>query len=114
MAEARAAWTGAYPETRTIPIRVEAAAFYGKPVSFVQVLSIPNAPRSSPASGGHSAGDLVYVTLQLIVLIGLIPFARYNLRLGRGDTHGALRVGSFGLTMGLLAWAACGTHVASV
>jgi len=113
MADARAAWTGAYPETPSIPIRVEAAAFHGKPVSFVQTLSFPDLPRSSPASGGHSAGDLVYVTLQLIVIIGLIPFARYNLRLGRGDMHGAMCLGLFGVTVGMLAWVAGGTHVAS-
>ena len=112
-ADARAAWTGAYPETPEIPIRVEAAAFHGKLVSFVQVLSIPDATRSSPALGGHSAGDLVYVTLQLIVIVGLIPFARYNLRLGRGDTQGAMRLGLFGLTVGMLAWVAGGSHVAS-
>jgi len=113
MADSRAAWTGAYPEAPTIPIRVEAASFHGKPVSFVQVLSFPDAPRSSSVSGGHSAGDLVYVTLQLIVIVGLIPFARYNLRLGRGDTHGAMCLGLFGAAVGMLAWVAGGTHVAS-
>jgi serine/threonine-protein kinase len=113
MADARAAWTGVYPENPAIPIRVEAAAFHGKPVSFVQTLSFPDAPRSSPASGGHSTGDLVYVTLQLIVIIGLIPFARYNLRLGRGDMHGAMCLGLFGVTVGMLAWIVGGTHVAS-
>jgi hypothetical protein len=113
MADLRAAWAGAYPEAPTIPIRVEAASFHGKPVSFVQVLSIPDAPQSSPVSGGHSAGDLVYVTLQLIVIVGLIPFARYNLRLGRGDTHGAMCLGLFGLIVGMLAWVLGGTHVAS-
>src|SRR5258708_33986704 len=51
--------------------------------------------------------------MQLIVIIGLIPFARYNLRLGRGDTQGAMRLGLFGLTVGMLAWVAGGTHVAS-
>jgi len=113
MADSRAAWSGAYPESPTIPIRVEAASFHGKPVSFVQVLSLPDEPRISPVSGGHSAGDLVYVTLQLIVIIGLIPFARYNLRLGRGDMHGAMCLGLFGLAVGMLAWVAGGTHVAS-
>jgi hypothetical protein len=113
MADSRAAWTGVYPEAPTIPIRVEAASFHGKPVSFAQVLSFPDTPRSSSVSGGRSAGDLVYVTLQLIVMIGMIPFARYNLRLGRGDTQGAMRLGLFGVTVGMLGWIASGTHVAS-
>jgi predicted Ser/Thr protein kinase len=106
MADARAAWTGAFAETPEIPIRVEAAAFHGKPVSFAQILSIPGA-----GSGGRSAGDLVYVSLQLIVIIGLIPFARYNLRLGRVDMQGAMRLGLFGLIVGMLVWIAGGTHV---
>jgi serine/threonine protein kinase len=111
MADSRAAWTGAFPESPSVPIRVEAAAFHGKPVSFVQILSFPDEARASALAGGHSAGDLVYVTLQLIVIIGLIPFARYNLRLGRGDVQGAMRLGLFGTTVGLLVWVTGGTHV---
>jgi predicted Ser/Thr protein kinase len=113
MADARAAWTGVYPESPGIPIRVEAAAFHGKPVNFVHTLQIPDAPRSEQGSGGRSTGDLVYLTLQLIVLIGSVPFARYNLRLGRGDTRGALRLGLFALCVCLASWVVGGTHVAN-
>jgi len=115
MADERAAWTGAYPEAPEIPIRVEAAAFHGKPVSFVHVLELPDSPRPSPpGNGGRSTGDLVLLALELIVLIGSVPFARYNLRLGRGDTRGALRLGLFALCVCLGSWVAGGTHVANV
>jgi serine/threonine-protein kinase len=113
MADARAAWTGVYPESPAVPIRVEAAAFHGKPVNFVHTMQIPDAPRSEQGSGGRSTGDLVYLTLQLIVLIGSVPFARYNLRLGRGDTRGALRLGLFALCVCLASWVIGGTHVAN-
>ncbi|MDP9098849.1 MAG: hypothetical protein M3N48_07635, partial [Verrucomicrobiota bacterium] len=113
MADARAAWAGAYPEAPEIPIRVEAAAFHGKPVNFVQVLTIASGPRSSPATGGKSTGSLVSLILQLVVLIGSIPFARYNMRLGRGDIQGALRLGLFVLCVNLSTWVIGGTHVAS-
>ncbi|HYL73788.1 MAG TPA: protein kinase [Bryobacteraceae bacterium] len=110
MADARAAWTGTFQEVPDIPIRVEASAYHGKPVDFTEVLSISN---SSPIfSDGRSPGDVVYLVLQLVVLIGLVPFARYNLRLGRGDTRGAFRLGLFAMCVGLLTWVIGGTHVA--
>ena len=45
-------------------------------------------------------------------MIGSVPFARYNLRLGRGDTRGAIRLGLFVLCMCLGSWLIGGTHVA--
>ena len=33
-AEERQAWQGAYPDAADVPIRIEAAAFRGRPVSF--------------------------------------------------------------------------------
>jgi hypothetical protein len=44
-------------------------------------------------------------------MIGSVPFARYNLRLGRGDTRGAIRVGLFALCVCLGSWLIGGTHV---
>jgi serine/threonine-protein kinase len=109
MADARAAWTGSFPEAPGIPVRVEAAAYHGKPVDFSEILNIPAKPATSD---GRSAGDLVYLVLQLVVIIGSVPFARYNLRLGRGDTRGAFRLGLFALCVGMLTWVIGGTHVA--
>ena len=107
MADARAAWTGVYPDAPEIPIRVEAAAFHGKPVSFVHLLNVPAA-----RSDGRSTGDFLYLTLQLMVLIASVPVARYNLRLARGDTRGALRLGMFAVSVGFATWVVGGTHVA--
>jgi serine/threonine protein kinase len=113
MADTRVAWTGSYPETPEIPIRIEAAAFHGKPVSYAHILQFPDAPRAAPATAGRSTGDLVYLVLQLVVLIGSVPFARYNLRLCRGDTRGALRLALFGLSVCLASWVIGGSHVAT-
>ena len=112
MADARAAWTGNYPEAPEIPIRVEAAAFHGKPVSYMELLNPDQSPRGGAATYDGSAEGLVYVTLQLVVLLGSVPFARYNLRLGRGDLRGAVRLGLFALCVGLASWLIGGTHVA--
>jgi serine/threonine protein kinase len=107
MADVRAAWTGTYPESPGIPIRLEAAAFHGKPVSFTTVL-----PEVEPGPEGRSAGDLVYLVIELIIILGSFPFARYNLRLGRGDTRAATRLALFAFAIGFMGWLIGGTHVA--
>jgi hypothetical protein len=114
MADARMAWLGNYPETPEIPIRVEAAEYHGRPVSYTEILSPQQTPLPAPAGGGNdrSPGALVYLALELIVMIGSVPFARYNLRLGRGDTRGAVRLGLFALCLGLGSWLIGGTHAA--
>jgi predicted Ser/Thr protein kinase len=109
MADARVAWTGTYSETPEIKLRIEAAAFHGKPVSFITVL-----PDVEAGPEGRSGGDLVYLVLELIIILGSFPFARYNLRLGRGDTRAAIRLALFALTMGFAAWLIGGAHVAGV
>ncbi len=112
--DARAAWTGSYPEMPEIPLRVEAAAFHGRPVSYMEVLSPGQAPRSGTAAVGRSTGDLVILAIELVIMIGSVPFARYNLRLGRGDTRGAIRLGLFALCVCLGSWLIGGTHVSGV
>jgi serine/threonine protein kinase len=112
MSDARAAWTGNYPEAPEIPIRVEAAAFHGKPVSFVEILAPDQASHGAPTNLTRAPGGLVYLTVQLLIMIGSVPFARYNLRLGRGDTRGAVRLGLFALCACLGSWLIGGTHTA--
>jgi predicted Ser/Thr protein kinase len=112
MADARMAWLGNYPEMPELPIRVEAAAYHGRPVSYAEILSPDQTPRPVPPISDRSPGSLVYLTLELIVMIGSVPFARYNLRLGRGDTRGAVRLGLFALCLGLASWVIGGTHAA--
>ncbi len=57
---------------------------------------------------------MVYIILQLIVIFGSIPFARYNLQLGRCDTRGAIRLGLFATAIGMGAWLIGGAHVFNV
>jgi predicted Ser/Thr protein kinase len=112
MADSRMAWLGNYPEMPEIPIRVEAAAYHGRPVSYTEILSPDKSPRTAAPVNDRSPGSLVYLTLELVVMLGSVPFARYNLRLGRGDTRGAVRVGLFALSAGLASWLIGGTHAA--
>jgi len=113
--DTRAAWSGSFAEAPEIPLHVEAAGFQGKPVYFF--IGGPWTKQASPTSASGDdkpPGDVVYIILQLIVMLGSIPFARYNLRLGRGDTRGALRLGLFCIAVSMAAWLVGGTHVDSV
>jgi hypothetical protein len=42
--DARAAWTGTYPDQPEIPLRIEAAAWRGKPVYFQLVTNVTRRP----------------------------------------------------------------------
>ncbi|PYV12910.1 MAG: hypothetical protein DMG07_15995 [Acidobacteria bacterium] len=93
-ADTRAAWEGTYPKQPDIPIRIEAAAAGGKPVYF-QIFEPWSRPRrmeeALPSLGVRVANALVIVIV-IAVLAAALGLARHNLRLGRGDRKGALRI----------------------
>jgi len=107
-ADARAAWTGALPERPNTSIRIEAAAYRGKPVYFRLI-----SPWTRPASVGLSigiedsqpgqrhAGEWALIVIALVLLFSMLIFsalfARRNLRMGRGDRPGASRLAAFSL-----------------
>jgi serine/threonine-protein kinase len=106
--DVRAAWEGTFADEPKTALRAEAAAFRGKPVYFELLgpWSRPERMQESPSSIGQRIGFgmIVAITLAILVIGGVI--ARRNVRLGRGDRTGALRVSGavFGLrvAVGLL------------
>jgi Protein kinase domain len=104
-ADARAAWEGAYAERPDVPIRVEAAAVLGKPVYF-EIVAPWTRPRNEAPEAGNTSGERVGLRMRTIVgpfvfvLAGLLSLR--NLRLGRGDRRGALRLSLFILAAGML------------
>jgi Protein kinase domain len=91
--DVRAAWTGAYPDRPDIPIRVEAAAWQGRPVYF-QIFE-PWSGTTLGVQGARprvTAGAVFAFTLFCAVVIGAFFLARRNLRLDRGDEVGAFRL----------------------
>jgi hypothetical protein len=92
--DARAAWEGTWPRQPGIPIRVEAAAYRGRPVWF-QVVSPwtrPERDEPFPVTDGQKAGRAA-VILMLLALVATGAFlAKRNIRLGRGDRRGAFRL----------------------
>ena len=110
-ADSEAAWEGRFADAPGTPARIEAAAFRGRPVHFEVVPTwaegVPlrrlGVGRTPPLAGA----------IMMAALLGSIPLARRNLRLGRADRRGAFRLAVFGVTLRALSWALTTHHVAS-
>jgi len=94
----KAAWEGAYAGAGGLPVRVEAAAYHGRPVWFAVLPPWTAGARrrdgNEPASR-TPVSPLAVALLTLAMPVGGVLLARRNLRLGRGDLSGAFRVASF-------------------
>jgi Protein kinase domain len=95
----RAAWTGVFPNTPSNAIRVEAAWWRGKPVYF-QIVGPWTQPNRMPSKGG-SRRDYTWIILVIAAAVSAPLMAWRNLRLGRGDRQGGLRLAGFAFTASL-------------
>ncbi|HEY4364768.1 MAG TPA: serine/threonine-protein kinase [Bryobacteraceae bacterium] len=120
--DVRAAWTGDYPGNvdphgaTLLPIRVEAAAFHGRPVHFEIVWPSTRPTRvvaPGQSSPGRQASDIVSALLQVVILLIAIWMARYNWKAGRGDLRGAATLGIYMATVSILKWILSAHHVGS-
>ncbi|MEQ1354305.1 MAG: hypothetical protein ABLT11_09825 [Candidatus Acidiferrum sp.] len=95
--DARAAWTGSLAERPNIPMRIEAAAYRGKPVYFELVGPWARPERMQPyePTASERAGLVIGTIFFLSILVVGAMLARRNLRLGRGDRRGAARLAVF-------------------
>jgi predicted Ser/Thr protein kinase len=112
--DSRIAWTGTWPGT-TRPLRVEAAAFQGKPVFFSLTGDWTKPDRmvsTEKKSLGQKMSRLVQVFLLLGGLSGAAFLARRNYRHGRGDRKGALRLAIVMFSL-LIAIFLCRSHFPS-
>jgi predicted Ser/Thr protein kinase len=109
-ADARAAWSGTWPGTNR-PLRVEAAAYHGKPVFFSLIgdWTKPDRMKSPEDSFGKKLGRAISVFLFLSGLFAAIYVARKNYRQGRGDRDGALRLAGIIFVLQMLLWL-CRAH----
>jgi hypothetical protein len=107
--DARADWDGSIATQPGLPIHVSAAAWHDRPVSFTVhwPWSVPEREIDTAQTEGF--GDLAIVIYIAAGWIAGIVLARRNLRLGRGDRRGALRVAWFVFATRVLAWV-FGTH----
>ncbi|HYL77523.1 MAG TPA: serine/threonine-protein kinase, partial [Bryobacteraceae bacterium] len=108
--DARAAWTGYYPSAPQIPMRIEAAAWRGKPV-FFRLIGPWSKPERMPQSVDVAPGALVV----LLVVLGLGAFLAWrNFRAKRGDIRGANRAAAFVFAGAWLSHLLTAHHVAAL
>ncbi len=112
-ADASFAWEGAHVDHAEIPVRIEAAAFQGKPVYFQIV-----APWDKPARQEETAvtapvkiAGVLLISLFLSVVIAGVFLARRNLQRGRSDAKGAFKITIFVFLMSLAASLLFADHV---
>jgi len=101
----RAAWTGTWPGT-TRSLRVEAAAWRGRPVYFHEVgpWTTPDRTQYSNQTGGQHVGQIVLVVLAILVLTAGAWIARRNYAKGKVDLHGALRLAAAVFAIEIAVW----------
>ncbi len=104
--DARAAWDGADPAHPELKTHVEAAAYRGKLVYFETVYPWDQPTRQEEPP--HAVSDRVLsgilITVYLIAMVGGVLMARRNLRLGRGDRRGAIRLALAYFAIRMLVW----------
>jgi serine/threonine-protein kinase len=114
-ADARAAWEGAYPGLEGVTLRIEAASYRGRPVSFHFVEPWREPHRTSLFETDPGLKRLLvflFVVFVSVVTAGLW-LARRNFRLGRGDRAGAFKLGLVGFATSLAASLVGASHVAA-
>ena len=111
--DARAAWTGSLAERPDIPMRIEAAAYRGKPVYFELIGPWTRPGRMQPyqLTAGERMFLVILTALLLSLLVGSAMLARRNLHLGRGDRSGAFRLAAFVFAAWTVAWLFGAHHV---
>ena len=100
----RAAWTGVWPGT-SLPLRIEAASWRGKPVMFRLIGKWTEPDRMPSENSGHSkAPEVLLVAFLLVLLAGAILLARHNYVNQKSDPQGALRLGLLIFVLEMLVW----------
>ena len=115
-ADARAAWEGPLPDRSEIRVRVEAAAYRGRPVSFLTIGPWSRPGRMLPLTRSATQTALnaivIFVTGALVVAAMLL--ARHNLRTNRADKRGAIRLALFVMIGEAAAWVVSAHHAPDV
>jgi tRNA A-37 threonylcarbamoyl transferase component Bud32 len=105
-ADERKAWEGHVPEQPDHVIRVEAGAFAGRPVYFVVTgpwSRSSRAPQAATPTFNVVVSSLAALIMPALMVAGAL-LARRNVKLGRGDRHGAFRAASFLFMVTLASW----------
>jgi serine/threonine-protein kinase len=113
-ADSRVAWQGRWPVRPELPLRIEAAAYRGRPVWFEirNDWTRPEREQSSPLTVGQHRIVAFYILLLVVLVSVAVVLAYRNISLGRGDRRGAFRL-ALGLAwLATASWALRAHHVA--
>ncbi len=110
--DVRRAWEGAMPGLSQ-PVRVEAAAWNGRPIYFQVVApwTRPDRMEEAPVGRGARLLNALAVSATVFLIASALFVSRLNVRAGRGDWTGAWRLAAVALAGQLLAWAFNDPHV---
>jgi serine/threonine-protein kinase len=115
-ADTRAAWTGPHPTMKDVTLRIEAAAYRGKPVYFDVIGPWTDPERMEPDR--QSRADQIFIGLIFTTLAVLIAvagvLARRHIQTNRADRRGAWRVTLYLAIAGMLSWVLRASHSSSL
>lgn len=114
-ADVMRAWAPRTPDGPGDPVGVHAVALGGRPTHFVVAYPWTPPPRM-PAlkSRGGRIADLVLLSLFLLLLVSSVAFARRNIRVGRADWKGAIRLAAVAAVLMTVTWLLDEVHVADL
>ena len=114
--DSRAAWLGTWPGRADLPLRVEAAAYRGKPVYFdlLGTWDTPDRMREDQRTTGEKIQSAFGIGfLGLLIVLGVV-LARKNVRAGRSDWKGAGRLALFVFVMMMVSQMLFAHHIPAV
>ena len=113
-ADARMAWTGTLVERPATQMRVEAASWHGRPIFFQVVWpwTRPTRMQEEPVSLSARVIGAVNVGFFLILLVAALVVSRKNVRAGRGDHRGAVRLVTIATVGQMITWVFNDPHIA--
>ena len=115
-ADTRAAWEGPLPGQQKVRVRVEAAAYRGRPVSF-SVIGPWTQPRRMQGEDESLIDRVIIAVIILIVavlFVGAAFLARDTVRRNRADLRGAGRLTAFVLALFFVDWLVSAHHLGTV
>jgi hypothetical protein len=91
--DVRAAWEGPFPDLANVTLRVEGAAYRGRPIFFSVITPWTRPTREAPPPTRSTASIVSTLSDSIGLLVSLIALVltRRHFRTGRGDRTGAFR-----------------------